>query len=431
MEYHNSVSLFHSDDHDQANQETTTQNPLATQPGTICTGLSGNELYCIALAGYLPGNLLIGNSVYSLGVIGGFASNVHTTIGGELPQYTNMISEGRRLSLQRFEKELQAASGAGATGVTSEIIFHPGNIEFLSVGSSLYMRDPSQQRGAMTSAADGQELFCQMDAGFQPVRMAFGNVAYSIGVARGLLGSLREMGHGEVKQYSNVFNTTRNLALQRISDDARRYNANSVIGIRTTILPIGVNQKVQEASVQEMVMIGTASYHEQLNDVAQQAGCVITSDLTAEEMWNVMRLGYVPVKLVIGTSIYSLGIAGGIKAALRSIAKGEINSLTEMVYGAREQSLKKVQDQAAQVGGDMVIGIKTYIYQLEGGLIEFLAIGTAVKRVQGIAPHSQQLPAQAIIRDKDTFINTADLGFGSELSHEGSGINTETGDAQV
>jgi uncharacterized protein YbjQ (UPF0145 family) len=419
------VGLFHTNNQDQDGQAIP-QNQLSAQPETICTGLSGNELYCLAMAGYNPGNVLMGNSVYSLGFVGGIASNIHTTIGGEIPQYTNMISEGRRLSLQRFEQELAQSRGSGAAGVTSEVIFHPGNIEFLSIGSSLYSRAENQQGGVMTSAADGQELFCQMDAGFQPIRMALGNVAYSIGVGRNMMGNIRQMAHGEVKQYSDIFNTTRNMALQRIMEDARSNNANSVVGIRTTILPIGV-----DTHVQEMIMIGTASYHAGLGSVAQQCGGIITSDLTSEEMWNVMRIGYAPVQLVLGTSVYSLGVVGGLKAALRGIAKGEINTLTQLVYGAREQSIKKLQDQARATGAEMVLGIKTYIYQLEGDLIEFLAIGTAVKRMDGISPRSQQLPPQAIIRDKDTFVNTADNAFGSVLSHQGTAVNTESVDAKV
>jgi uncharacterized protein YbjQ (UPF0145 family) len=345
-------------------------------------------------------------------------SGVRTTVGGEISQFTNMISEGRRLSLERFEQELHEANAVGAAGVTSELIFHPGNIEFLSVGSSLYARDGSTPNGVMTSAADGQELFCQIDAGFQPLRMSFGNVAYSIGLGRSIMGNFRQLAHGEVKQFSDIFNTTRNIALQRICDDARRYNANSVVGIRATILPIGTS------GVQEMMLIGTASYHPQLGALADKTGGVITSDLTSEEMWNVMKLGYAPMRLILGTSVYSLGVVGGVKAALRGIAKGEINTLTKLVYGAREESLKKVQSQAAEIGADNVIGIKTYIYQLGGDLIEFLAIGTAIKRVDGISPHSEQLPPQAIIRDKDTFINTADFSFGTDLSHESSGVNT-------
>ena len=53
---------------------------------------------------------------------------------------------------------------------------------------------------------------------------------------------------------------------------------------------------------------------------------------------------------------------------------------------------------------------------LGSGIIEFMAIGTAVKRMQGIQTLSQQLPPQAIIRDKDTFVNVAETALGTSLN---------------
>ncbi len=390
------------------NPDTATPAPGAPHTARY-SGLSGNEMYCLALIGYEPGNLLVGNSVFSMGFIGGIGSNIRTAVGGEIKQFTNMIAQGRQLSLSRFSQELAQSNGNGASGVTSELIFHPGNVEFLTVGSTIHRTDGAASQGAFTSSADGQELFCQWDAGYQPVSFVFGNVAYSIGVAKGFLGGLRQLAKGEVTQYSGIFNTTRTLALERLQQEARDRNANSVVGIRTTILPVGTS------GVQEMIMIGTASYNEQVAAVSGVVNGVTTSDMTAEETWNVAKLGYVPLKLVLGTSVYSLGFVGGVKSALKNLVKGEINSLTQLIYGAREQSLKKVQEQAEAIGADKVLGIKTYIYNLGGGLIEFLAIGTAVKRVDGLTTRSQQLPPQAIIRDKDTFINVADLAYGTDL----------------
>src|SRR5476649_1737466 len=86
---------------------------------TKYSGLSGNEMYCLNLLGYQPGNLLVGNSVFAMGFIGGIGSSLRTLAGGEITQVTNMIAEGRRLSLSRFAKELADSSGSGASGVTS------------------------------------------------------------------------------------------------------------------------------------------------------------------------------------------------------------------------------------------------------------------------------------------------------------------------
>lgn len=50
-----------------------------------------------------------------------------------------------------------------------------------------------------------------------------------------------------------------------------------------------------------------------------------------------------------------------------------------MIYDARENALGIINDEAKAIGADDVIGVKTYVYQLGNGLVEFLAIGTAVK----------------------------------------------------
>jgi uncharacterized protein YbjQ (UPF0145 family) len=405
------MGLFgHGEQPQDPGQQPGAQASAGMNSGPVFTGLSGNEMYCVRLSGYSPGNLLVGNSVFALGFIGSLGSGIKTAVGGEVKQFTNMIAEGRRLSLERFDQELIQSNGVAATGVTSELVFHPGNVEFLTVGSALHpIEAPADQK--FTSSSDGQELFCQIDAGYVPLSFVFGNVAYSIGVGRGIMGGLRQLARGEVKQFSDIFNTTRNMALERISAEAQAKGGNSVIGIRTTILPVG------ESGVQEMVMIGTASRNPQVDSIAQACGGVTTSDLTAEEMWNVAKLGYAPMKLVLGTSVYSLGLVGGIRAELRNLVKGEVKVLSELIYGAREESLKKVQAQAAAIGADDVLGIKTYIYNLGNGVIEFLAIGTAVKRIDSLTTKSAQLPPQAIIRDKDTFINTAEMSFGNDLQN--------------
>jgi hypothetical protein len=49
------------------------------------------------------------------------------------------------------------------------------------------------------------------------------------------------------------------------------------------------------------------------------------------------------------------------------------------------------------------VGIRTHITEF-GGLLEFLAIGTAVKRLPGVTTLSPALPPQAIMKDKDTWI---------------------------
>src|SRR3954467_12015354 len=87
------------------------------------------------------------------------------------------------------------------------------------------------ERVEFSTSADAQELYCQLDAGFHPLKFVFGNVAYSIGIGGGIGGALRGLAGGEVPQFTDVFNTTRHLALERIRNEARAAGANAVVGI--------------------------------------------------------------------------------------------------------------------------------------------------------------------------------------------------------
>ncbi len=362
---------------------------------TKTTGLSGNEIYCLSLKGYQPGNIVVGNSVHSLGFVGSIRSTFRSIIGGELQQITSLIEEGRETAYKRMEREAAANGATGITGVTSELIFHGGNIEFLSIGSAVHAIDSADKSNFSTSD-NGQHLYAQLDAGFKPVCFAFGNVAYAMGVGRGITGSFKTLARGEIREYSDMFNHTRHLALERIIAHAQQLKANSVMGIHTTILPFG--------GVSEMLMIGTASRYKELP--AGLENMVLTSDMTNVEMWNMQKLGFMPMKLLLGTSVYSLGFIGGLTSLFKSFVRGEINELTRLIYDARENAIGLINQEAKSIGADDIVGVKTYVYEIGGGLVEFLAIGTAVKKVEGIKPASEQLPPQAIIVDEDTFYDT-------------------------
>ncbi len=367
----------------------------------IITGLSGNELYCLKEKGYDPGNLVIGNSVFALGFVGGIASGLKTLGGGEVHEITEIIREGRALAYMRMVEEARRHVGVGVTGVASQLIFHSANIEYLSIGSAVHAAagDPPNTDHLWSTSANGQELYCQLDCGFEPLQFVFGNVAYSIGVGGGIMGALRSLKSGEVIEYSNMLNHTRHLALERITSEAKAAGANAVLGINTLITPI--------SGMQEMLMTGTASHNADLP--AMFTDTPITSDLTNEEMWNVIHSGYCPIKLVLGVSVFSLGFAGGVKAMFKSFVRGEITELTYLIYQARVRALAMIAADAATVDAEDVVGVKTYVYDFGGGVIELLAIGTAIKKMPNMKPRTSQLIPQAIIKDVDTFTNKVPL----------------------
>ena len=87
----------------------------------------------------------------------------------------------------------------------------------------------------------------------------------------------------------------------------------------------------------------------------------------------------------------------------KSFSRGEISDLTTLVYDAREHAIGLIRDEASAIGADDVVGIKTHVHE-HGSLLEFMAIGTAVKRVPGLTTLSSTLPPQAIMKDKETWI---------------------------
>ena len=93
----------------------------------VMTGLSGNEMYCLHLKGLRPGDLVIGNSVFSMGVLGGIGAGVNTFLGGEVTQVTGIIHEGRQSAFKRMISEASQRGGIGITGVTSELRHFHGN----------------------------------------------------------------------------------------------------------------------------------------------------------------------------------------------------------------------------------------------------------------------------------------------------------------
>lgn len=372
----------------------------------MVTGLSGNELYCMALKQYGGGELVVGNSVNSMGFLGSLAAGAKSMAGGEISQVTQAIEEGRLKAFERMVAEAKAHGASGVAGVSGELRDFAGNTEFMFLGSCLHAKPGAPSVPFFTCAGNAQELYCHMDAGYAPIQHAFGNIAYVMGLGGGLAGAMKSMVRGEISEYSDIFNRTRHAALDRIVAQAKACRANAVVGIRTNIS--------FWHGTHEMLMTGTAARNDALPDTTLNNP--VTSDLTGEELWAMTSLGYAPVKLLISASIYSLGTVGGFKAAFKAFTKGEISDLTTLVHDAREIAIGRLKSEADALGAEEVVGVKTYIAELGGGLVEFLAIGTAVKKQPGVAVANPTLPAHAIVQDKDTWIEGA-FGFSLDRSN--------------
>ena len=100
-----------------------------------------------------------------------------------------------------------------------------------------------------------------------------------------------------------------------------------------------------------------------------------------------------------------------------------MTALTRLVYEARENCLEHIHREAADLKIEAVIGVKVFINELSGGLVEVLAIGTGMRKNNAVATQSETLLPQAIIRDRDTFFDETS-GAVAQLSRGDSGAGS-------
>ena len=91
---------------------------------------------------------------------------------------------------------------------------------------------------------------------------------------------------------------------------------------------------------------------------------------------NVEALG-----VVRGSTIRAKHIGKDLMAAMRSLVGGEVKEYTEMLVEARNESMRRMEKQAEQLGADAVVNLRFVTSQVMTGAAELLAYGTAVKTV--------------------------------------------------
>ncbi len=113
---------------------------------------------------------------------------------------------------------------------------------------------------------------------------------------------------------------------------------------------------------------------------------LFTSDLSVNEFLLVKEVGFHPVGLVMGSSIYHTGIQ-----TRKWNQSQEMTKLTEAMYNARELAMTRMEEEAAELGADGVVGVRLDVNYYEWGkdAAEFIAIGTAVKAEDGVSRHNK------------------------------------------
>ena len=103
---------------------------------------------------------------------------------------------------------------------------------------------------------------------------------------------------------------------------------------------------------------------------------------------KLLSIDYIPdtkieaLGMVKGTIVQTKNIGRDFMAGMKTLVGGEIVGYTEMLNEARQIAVKRMVDEAKELGADAVIGIKYGSSQVMAGAAEGIAYGTAVKIIK-------------------------------------------------
>ncbi len=104
---------------------------------------------------------------------------------------------------------------------------------------------------------------------------------------------------------------------------------------------------------------------------------------------KLLSISYIPgaeieaLGMVKGTVVQTKNIGRDFMAGMKTLVGGEIVGYTEMLNEARQIAVKRMVDEAKDLGADAVIDVKYGSSQVMSGAAEVIAYGTAVKILEG------------------------------------------------
>ena len=112
--------------------------------------LSGQEFWLVVDKGYTPVGLVLGNCVYSMGMVGNFLGGLKgSLVQGEVQQYSQLMYDARELALHRMQAEADQLGADGVVGVNLTINYlHNGEwMEVTAVGTAVKYTGGAENRG--------------------------------------------------------------------------------------------------------------------------------------------------------------------------------------------------------------------------------------------------------------------------------------------
>ena len=234
---------------------------------------------------------------------------------------------------------------------------------------------PGNPRAIFTSDLSVNEFLLVREVGFRPIGMVLGSSIYHVGMQIGRWGRNQEL-----ETLSQAMYHARELAMTRMEAEAAALGAHGIVGVRLT-----VEAREFGEDIAEFIAIGTAVKADNPPPGGGQwrnnKGKPFTSDLSGQDFWTLIRAGYAPLGMVMGTCVYHIAHQK-MSAVLSNLGRNvEIEQFTQALYDARELAMARMQAEAAELRAEGVVGVQlnAHNHRWGGHTTEFFSIGTAVR----------------------------------------------------
>ena len=266
--------------------------------------------------------------------------------------------------------------------------YTPGSNEGLPESAKrrlMEMRGGDGKKPLFTSDLSVNEFLLVREAGFDALGLVMGSSIYHIGFQ--IPGFFQSQ---EMDVLTQAMYHARELAMTRMEEEADLLGADGIVGVRleATLSNSDINHA-------EFMAVGTAIKHRKGDNYRTHSNRPFTSDLSGQDFWTLLRAGYRPVSLVMGTCVYHVAHQG-LMQGLKQVGKNvELQNYTQAFYDARELALSRMQAEAEAEKADGIVGasVKESNYGWGTHVIEFFAIGTAITSIS----ENHEIPTPTLI----------------------------------
>ena len=227
-----------------------------------------------------------------------------------------------------------------------------------------------------TSDLTVNEFLLVRVAGFRPLGLVLGSSIYHVGLQLGRWSKNQEM-----TVLSQAMYHARELAMSRMEAEASALGADGIVGVR-----LDVEFKEFGNDIAEFIAVGTAVKADgadpgQHGHWRNNKNKPFTSDLSGQDFWTLIRAGYAPLDMVMGSCVYHVAHQRFGQVVGNAGRNVEIEQFTQALYDARELAMTRMQAEAEALDAEGIVAVQLRQHSHTWGshTTEFFAIGTAVR----------------------------------------------------